>query len=462
MPPQSTIEAPESGRADGAALAPVPGARLLRRALRQAEGQPGEVLRLSVSVPPTDPLAWLAGQRSPFRCFWRGRDDADAWAAAGVAEEIEGPDALARLESRLAALPEHSQARYVGGLPFDGPGGGDDWGPFGAPRFVLPRFELRVSDSEAVLSTNLMRSANGPARREEILKELASPRAFADRLPVPVAREDLPSRPTWRRSVVEALEAIRRGDLDKVVLARRARVRFDAFLDPFALFRRLQEATPSCFHFLIQFGERHTLIGASPERLFCWHDGRVETEAVAGTRPRGSDPQADARLVEELASSAKDAREHQFVVDHLRAALRAMARRVRVQETEVLALASAYHLRTRLSAQAATGAGPLALLERLHPTPAVGGTPTGAALARIRAAEPFDRGWYAGPVGWAGARQADFAVAIRCGLLRAASAGAVLDLFAGAGIVAGSDPSAECCEVEDKLSDFRRVLGLED
>jgi menaquinone-specific isochorismate synthase len=183
----------------------------------------------------------------------------------------------------------------------------------------------------------------------------------------------------------------------------------------------------------------------------------VVSEAVAGTRERGETPEADAALREELLTSAKERREHAFVQRAIQRALETLCTSVEAADApSELALARGRHLHAAIRGALSPDTATVDLLEALHPTPAVGGVPTDAALSAIRQQEPFDRGWYAGPVGWIGPDAADFAVAIRSGLLRPTR----LALFSGAGIVDGSAPDREWAEIEQKIGDFAAVLGL--
>ena len=180
------------------------------------------------------------------------------------------------------------------------------------------------------------------------------------------------------------------------------------------------------------------------------------TEAVAGTRRRGDGP--DARFFhDELAESEKDRREHAFVRDFISEALAPLTSVICVEPPVQIEAARVRHLKTPVRATLREGVTPLEVMTALHPTPAVGGTPTPAALGAIRQLEGFDRGLYAGPVGWVSRDAAEFAVGIRSGLL----CGADLALYAGAGIVPGSVPEAEWHETEAKLGGFADALGLE-
>ncbi|MFI6503353.1 isochorismate synthase MenF [Nonomuraea typhae] len=276
--------------------------------------------------------------------------------------------------------------------------------------------------------------------------------------PLPVTghvAEELPSPREWKELVARAVALIGEGRFSKVVLARRLRVRLPYPPDLGGLLHTLIGAQPGTTVFAAGTGTR-TFAGATPERLVAVRGGRAETMSLAATLPRGGTGGADARLRDELIGDGKSRREQAIVTEALRGALEQVCHEVDVPGTpEVLDLPNVRHLCSRVSGRLADPetTGVLDLAGLLHPTPAVGGHPRPEALGWLREAEAFDRGWYAGPIGWVNARQeGDFAVALRSALLDGDSA----TLFAGCGIVAGSDPERELAETWLK---FRPMLS---
>ena len=256
----------------------------------------------------------------------------------------------------------------------------------------------------------------------------------------------------WRGSVALALEAIAGGRLDKVVLAREALVEAAWPFPRAELLRRLRARAGLEAYVYASGG----LVGASPELLVS-RRGRVAiSRPMAGTVPRGATAAAEARGLAQLTGSAKEAVEHRLVVDAVTEGLAKVADRVEVAPPEVVRLATVAHLATEVTADFTEPLpSALELAGLLHPTPAVGGSPQDAAMAAIAALEPFDRGRYAGPVGWVDAAgDGEWAVALRC----AALDGRRARLLAGAGIVPGSDPDAEWAETEHKLAAMLEVL----
>ena len=252
--------------------------------------------------------------------------------------------------------------------------------------------------------------------------------------------------------MLAALEAIRDGRLDKVVLAREAAVEAEGPWSRAEVLRRLRRRPGGATYLYACDG----FVGASPE-LLVRRRGRVAvSRPMAGTVPRGDSAAAEADGLARLTGSPKEAVEHRLVVDAVADGLAKVADRVQVGRPEVVRLATVAHLATEITADL-TGPLPTALelAGLLHPTPAVGGSPRDAALAAIAALEPFDRGCYAGPVGWVDhAGDGEWAVALRCATLDGRRA----HLLAGAGIVPGSDPDAEWAETEYKLRAVLEVL----
>jgi isochorismate synthase len=214
---------------------------------------------------------------------------------------------------------------------------------------------------------------------------------------------------------------------------------------------------PTCTVFAIGHQDA-CFLGATPERLIALRDGTASTVALAGSFPRGTSEAEDQALASRLRHDSKERAEHACVVSALREGLSGLCTRIIADaQPRVHQLPNLQHLLTQIRGQVAPGKTVLDLVERLHPTPAVGGYPRQRALELIRAYEALDRGWYAGPIGWVNRRgEGEFVVGIRSALLRTASA----TLFAGCGIVGQSNPAAEYAESCWKLRPMLTALGL--
>ncbi|MFD5213236.1 isochorismate synthase MenF [Microbacterium sp. NPDC058345] len=256
----------------------------------------------------------------------------------------------------------------------------------------------------------------------------------------------------YQESVRRALDEIAAGELGKVVLARDLTGTVPADADLRRLVRALSTGYPDTWTFAVD-----GLIGASPETLVTVHERAVTARVLAGTAGRGADSDADADAASALAGSAKDLDEHAYAVRSVLDALAPHTARLSADERPyILELPNLFHLATDVAGVLSDGASALDLVGALHPTAAVAGTPTPRAIQAIRRLEPFDRGRYAGPVGWVDAAgNGDWAIALRCaqfGDVTVDESGARrVTAFAGAGIVAGSDPESELLETRVKF-----------
>lgn len=256
----------------------------------------------------------------------------------------------------------------------------------------------------------------------------------------------------WKTSVADVIDRISRGELDKAVLARDVIAEVSDDFDVRYLLQRLAAAYPECWTFHVD-----DLVGATPELLVRRTNDVVLSRVLAGTVKRRGDEGEDATLAKALLGSDKDLEEHEYAVRSVSRALAHHCTDLRVPaQPRVLRLSNVQHLATDITGRLADGASALALAASLHPTAAVCGSPTERAFAVIREVEGMDRGRYAGPVGWFDSRgDGEFGIALRCAEVRPGS----LRLFAGCGIVSGSDPEAELAESRAKFVPIRSALG---
>jgi isochorismate synthase len=466
---------------------------------------------VTIPVPGIDPISLFeaAVESDLEAALWLRPSEGTAFVGIGRAWaiEAEGPNRFRQAEEawreliregRMAGAADAPAGRAAGrpvddsaGRPAEGPESGaagpgpvllgalgftgrrpptdDPWAPFGPSSLVLPELLLSAGEGGSWLTGSLV-GPGGDARalesRWEALARRAralapSPNGMVARpvfAPLGVADEQ-PSFDAFHRLVGMFSGAVGRGRIDKVVLARRVGLRSPVELDVPNALRRLAASAPESTIYAFRRGGR-TFLGATPERLVSTVGRSFRTVAVAGTIRRGADAAEDEELGRSLLASEKDREEHAIVVSAIRELLAPVADRLTVApHPGVMTLRFVQHLVTEISGTVPEAHGLLALGERLHPTPAVGGEPRDVAMAMIDEHEGFDRGWYAGPIGWLGADgDGELCVALRCGIVDRTRA----TLFAGCGIVADSDPDQEWEESRIKLRAVISALGIPD
>ena len=410
---------------------------------------------------------------------WEQPDRGFALAGLGVAHEATSRGAR-RFEEvaeeclRLGDHPVLEEPRgltagagpvWLGGFAFDAEGGATStWSSLPPASLVLPRASICRRGESAFLTVNaVVRPGEGVDRlAEELAARVAGLRLDAP-LPLldphPTAHAEIRSaRPPgeFEAAVEKATSRIAAGELSKVVLAREVIVSAAAAHDPAAAYGAMREQFPACFCFCCGTPEA-AFIGASPELLVRRAGASVSTVALAGSTRRSSDPAVDDHLGEQLLRSDKDRREQRIVAERIIRALSPHAVWVEAApEPEIVKVANIQHLATPVIAQLAEPHSAIEIAGLLHPTPAVGGEPWPDAAGAIADLEGMDRGWYAAPVGWMDAAEdGEFCVALRSALLRDRDA----HLFAGVGVVAGSDPAAELAETEVKLGALLPLLA---
>jgi len=439
---------------------------------RAAERSRRTLVSATVPVDGVDPCAAVFASRlaSDNWFCWEQPDRGFALAAMGVAHEASsrGEDRFGDVASECLrlnegavldeppGLPSGAGPVWTGGFAFD-PGGAASsaWSSFSPASLILPELSIcRVAD-ECFLAVNLVVSP-GDDVVESV--ELIGARLSGLRTdPLPLLDPHLTDRPEIRSvrppgdfeaAVASATERIDRGEMSKVVLAREVTVEAASSHDPAAVFGALREQFPSCFCFCRGTPEA-AFLGATPELLIRRSGAGASSVALAGSTRRSSDPAVDDHLGEQLLRSDKNRREQRIVAERIVRKLRPHAVWVQTApEPEVVKIANIQHLATPVIAQLAEPRSAVELAGMLHPTPAVGGEPWPQAADTIADLERMDRGWYAAPVGWMDATEdGEFCVALRSALLRDREA----RLFAGVGVVAGSDPAAELAETEVKL-----------
>lgn len=401
------------------------------------------------------PLTWLSERTEDELLYWANRDGGDETAAAGVLVRVSG-SAASGTASWMQQIDSHlhtaaAGVRFYGGTRFDlSSPAAPEWKMLGGYRFVVPRYEAVTRDGLTLLACNFF-----PAERDRLPELLTT--LLHEPLPRPTVsppvrlrrHADAPDRSNWETLIEIALRTINNpaDPLTKVVMARCTEATASSPITPQALLNAMSRVDDHSFRFLVQTCPKTAFTSVTPERLFSLNGRTVQTEAIAGTRPRGATSEDDRRLKRELSASVKDRLEHRIVHDSIAAVLSNLCTEIRASEVTILSLPKVQHLMSQFSGELAAGLSAADLVDALHPTPAVGGSPTAAARRFLTDHEPFDRGWYAAPVGWVGQGEATFAVAIRSALIN----DGIISFFTGNGVVAGSSPDVEWSELEAKI-----------
>ncbi len=422
---------------------------LLRQLSRQLEQDfPCEAgfRRITLAIPGrlTDLLLeWLAAQTLFPQFYWRHREGLLEAAVCGSVMQFSHPS------QAQAFVHAHPGARLWGLNAFDGDA-----------LLLLPRLEILNRKGKGELTLNLF-------SEQTLEKDAEAARAWLENLVVAKPIADLqvkvrsvqhqPERAGWEIMLREALEAIKRLRIDKVVLARSSLLTLDNPLFAPSLMAASRRVNHRCYHFMMRIDAHSAFLGSSPERLYLREGRHLFTEALAGTVASHQDEQQAQVLAQWLLQDMKNQQENLLVVDDICQRLQGGASAVDVLPAEVVRLRKVQHLRRRIEGQL-NRCDDADCLRRLQPTAAVAGLPRQAARDFIRRYEPFSRCWYAGSAGYLSAAQAEFCVALRSCQIEDAQ----VQLYAGAGIVAGSDPAQEWQEIENKAAGLRTLLQPEE
>ena len=443
-------------------------------------GPYGRLISATMPCPGVTPRDLLRAAVGRERFYWEdGRGDT-AYAGEGIAAEL-----VAWGEDRFGSIARSAAALFAGALiAGDAPGAGprlfggfafqDDfvpdntWTVYAPGYFILPHYQLTRAGGQSWLTINAHLSPDDDPDaalealwaaleyRCDLLRDSTPPAApprpelVAVDYPMPYAM--------WARIIDEATTRMRAGELAKAVLARVCEIRFDGPVPVDAALDHLAAHYADCYRFLFEPRPGHTFYGATPELLAHVEGQRVETMALAGSIRRGADAGEDETYAARLLADPKERYEHALVVEGLRERLTPLTDSLDIPaEPGVLRLSTIQHLHTPARGHLRDALGALPVVERLHPTPALGGSPQAVALDLIRRSEPVPRGWYAAPIGWLGPNlDGEFGVAIRS----AVGQDRRVWLYAGAGIVADSVAEREWDETALKFRPMLDALGI--
>ncbi|MCM1983729.1 isochorismate synthase [Lyngbya confervoides] len=434
------------------------------------------LVSFSIEIPTIDPLAVLQRWHDPKQHFFYWEKPQESLAMAAIAPELLLQVNTQRFTKTQQFLESSlDQAVLQGQLdcPFAGPHFFCGFTFFEAkhhhpPLFpsglvFLPRWQLVSYQGQSLLVANFALEATSQLDRlvDALMQKLEQLQTHAQGFHIQPTQETIPFQccphtSSIEQSIQKTLTLIQTGELQKLVLAHPLDITTPAPLALGQTLHRLRQRYPECCVFAIGNGEGQIFWGASPERLVSLRDRHLVTDVLAGSAPRGHSIIEDISLGKKLLHNQKDGHEHQLVLEFICNQLRTLGMRPQTSSpAHLMQLANIQHLRTLVSATAPCHLQILDILAALHPTPAVAGTHRDRACDYIRQYEAFDRHLYAAPLGWINHRgDGEFAVGIRSAL----SDGCHTRLYAGAGIVAGSEPQKELAEVELKLRTLLEAL----
>jgi salicylate biosynthesis isochorismate synthase len=423
--------------------------------LRSLAASPGLTVH-EVAIDDVDPIqvARAAHDWSEVIFFHTAHDGSATGLGAAWSLRL-GADRFANASLQLAELGLPAEARCFVGFSFDPDGStAPEWSSFDPLRLVIPRAVVVRTDGGTRLILALT-DGEDPAALVDRLEAMVAPDPAVAHSPSDLHVESHPSSSKYVANVAEAIELIANGELQKVVLGRSLVISSDEPPRPFDVLALLSGEHQGSY----VYGWRRegaAFIGASPELLVSLIDGHIRSVPFAGTAPRGRNGAEDTQLAARLLDSTKDLSEHGIMVDDIVSRLRPLTSGVVASDPSVERFRHVQHLVTHIEGTPSNGVDVFGLAEALHPTPAVGGVPRAEAMQRIAKLEELDRGWYAGGIGWvSGTGDGEISVALRCALLE----GGVSRLYAGAGIVADSEPALELEETRWKFRALHRHLG---
>ncbi|WP_027410481.1 isochorismate synthase MenF [Anoxybacteroides tepidamans] len=429
----------------------------------------------SETFPSIDPIyLFMLGETSPFndRFYWADRSNATTYVGLGCTYAITSEEQEQRFSTierewkRFITMTEirsngtNATPLIFGGFSFDPlKRKTERWDKFPNAKFIVPTVLLSVKEQNTVITITVPSQNNKEI--VENIEQLITLLYGEEHRPLfstpSIMQYEEIKKDEWIDAVRKVIGSISEGEFDKVVLAREVGFTFNGRLAPSIVLERLREQQPFSYLFAFEQGE-NCFIGASPEQLVKKEGDAFYSACLAGSIRRGKTVTEDEQLGQWLLQDGKNLNEHRFVVEMIKEAMTEMCYHVHIPSApQLLKMRDIQHLYTPVIGEGGKDVSLFSLVKRLHPTPALGGTPREKALETIREIEPLDRGWYAAPIGWVDALgNGEFAVAIRSGLLQ----GKAAFLFAGCGVVGDSDPLSEYEETKVKLKPMLSALGV--
>lgn len=419
---------------------------------------------------PTEPDEWLGSQTVYPRLFWMNRERDFSVAGIGIADSIAcegtGNNGDNFRQFAISVKDKNPDARYFGGFRFNNEEKQDPiWQQFSSFSFVLPLLQLTFENGAFALSCHLWVEIGDDIHKKisaltDLLDRVVTDtNSSAMKLPELLHLSYNPDEKEWMEECRKALLTFESGEMEKIMLARQTTLEFTSIFSPLLFLLHYPYKQNTIFRFYFEPAPNHAFFSFTPERLYRRDGNMLLTEALAGTCSKESINGDDHLASEVLLNSEKDIREHNFVREMIYQELQKICSNIDMEkEVNVLQLNRLAHLYTRCTAQLKPEfEHDSAILQLLHPTPAVGGVPKAPAMQHIMELEPFSRGWYAAPIGWVSRDAAEFCVGIRSALVH----GRFAYLYSGAGLVKGSNPFAEWEEVDQKIGDILAISRQE-
>ena len=436
-----------------------------------------QIVSISLEIDPIDPLVVLQNISRPeqLSCYFENRGRREAIATVGAVSQIqiEGPRRFYQAQrfinscfTNMITMGDlnHSFAgpRFFCNFGFFDRKSQADY-PFPSATIFLPRWQVACRDEKCVLVANIVINTELNLERlcDQLQTKLKAICALKSSATIQTNRhkifnQHLSSSDSFKRAVLSCLELIHSHHLSKVVLAQALDISSHTPFNLFQSLDKLRKLYPHCYVFSTSNGKGQNFIGASPERLISIHNTQLMTDALAGSAPRGKIAAEDAELAHCLLNSEKERREHRVVIDFITQRLQRLGLSPQTLPLRLRQLSNIQHLWTPIQAKVPADVHPLEIVAELHPTPAVAGAAREIACEEIRRYETFERGLYAAPLGWVDHQgNSEFIVRIRSALIDGDRA----RLYAGVGIVAGSNPDQELAEIQLKLQALLKALA---
>jgi menaquinone-specific isochorismate synthase len=346
---------------------------------------------------------------------------------------------------------------FVAGVKFPSAKCEPIWSDFKSSKWIIPKIMLLKIDDEYYLTINVKLPAADINQYIEEIENLLTPNGTPDNQVITHSKKTVEKSEgkieEWTGQINSALKTISEGKVKKIVLARIAEIQFENQPDISPILQQLENNYNNCYIFALK-ENKSIFFGASPERLFKIKNGFVEIDSLAGSINRGKDEESDRALENTLLKDDKNLQEHKNVLDFIISQLSPLSEKILFDSKPLIKkFSNIQHLHSRVRSRLKKGATVFSLFEKIYPTPAVCGYPKNKALEHINSLEKFERGLYAGAVGWLNKNNCEFAVGIRSAILSINK----LRCYAGCGIVNGSDPVSEFNETALKL---KPILSL--